>query len=77
MIRSRTTSQKPSDEFYDAFKQTFPGLGSSSSAATTQAQRSNSLGETLTDAPRRYVEFLFDAFKRCHRRYNAERFFAR
>jgi hypothetical protein len=55
MFQSRTSSQKPDEEFYAAFKQNFPGVGPGPSSGP--AQRSASLSEALTDAnlPDRYA----------------------
>jgi hypothetical protein len=58
MFRSRTSSQKPDEELYAAFKQNFPGVGPGPlSACPGLAQRSSSLSEALTDAnlPNRYA----------------------
>ena len=57
-VNCRRTSQKPNEELYAAFKNSFPEIGpGTSSAGPTAAQRSTSLSDALTDPhlPQRYV----------------------
>ena len=54
MFQNRRSSQKPDDELYAAFKESFPGVGPGSSTNSAQqgsAIRSASLSEALLDAP--------------------------
>ena len=54
MFQNRRTSQKPDEELYAAFKQSFPDVGPGTSSASAQqgeALESSSLSEALIDAP--------------------------
>jgi len=56
MFSHRRNSQKPNEELYQAFKDSFPGVGPGTSSADpgavpAVAQRSASLSEALIDAP--------------------------
>lgn len=60
-VNCRRTSQKPQEELYAAFKNSFPEVGPGTApAGSAAAQRSASLGDALADPhiPQRYVPEL-------------------
>jgi hypothetical protein len=56
MFARRRNTQKPGEELYAAFKETFPGVGpgaipSAGPGDTAGARRSSSLSEAIVDEP--------------------------
>ncbi|KAL6252474.1 hypothetical protein RBB50_000193 [Rhinocladiella similis] len=56
MFRNRRNTQKPDEQLYEAFKQTFPDVGPGSTSSAVQgkggpARRSSTLSEAIVDEP--------------------------
>ncbi|KAI1619670.1 transcription factor CP2 and like protein [Exophiala viscosa] len=62
MFRNRRTTQKPHEELYAAFKQTFPEVGPGSSSSGVHgddgtARRSSTLSEAIVDEPNTHIGY--------------------